>query len=119
MRIGVGTDIEGIDRFRNLHHGRHRRFLERIFTPRELKYCFSKKDPAPHLAARFCAKEAVVKALASVGIHKVARREIEVANTSKGVPKIILRTKAKPLQIQVSLSHTLDYAIAFVIAELL
>jgi len=112
---GIGVDIEEVVRFRTLDRARHKRFFEQIFTKREIEYCLSKKDPAPHLAARFCGKEAVVKALAGVGIHKVSRRDIEITNTSKGVPRIILHTKHKDLKIQVSISHARDYAIAFVI----
>ncbi|MDO8505592.1 MAG: holo-ACP synthase [bacterium] len=114
--LGVGVDIERIDRFRMLDRVTHYSFLERIFTRKEQDYCFSKKDPAPHLAARFCAKEAVVKTLAGIGIHKVSRRDIEIINTSKGVPRIRLHTKYKDLKMQVSMSHAGDYAVAFVIS---
>lgn len=111
----VGVDIENIARFRALNRIRHRRFLERIFTVQELRYCFSKKDPAPHLAVRFCAKEAVIKALAGLGIHKISHRIIGIANTTKGVPKVRLHSRQKMPKVVVSLSHTISHAIAFVI----
>ncbi len=110
--IGLGVDIEEIARFRSLDRIRNRRFLEKIFTPRELKYCFSKKDPAPHLAVRFCGKEAMIKALASMEVHKIAYHKIEIINILNGVPKVLLHMKGKAPKIQISLSHTHDYAMA-------
>ncbi|MBI5134695.1 holo-ACP synthase [Candidatus Uhrbacteria bacterium] len=112
--IGIGVDIEAISRFRHLRRTHDRHFLERIFTIRELNYCFSKKDPAQHLAVRFCGKEAAVKALASIGIHAVGYCTIEICNNEKGVPFMRLPKKQKSLQISVSLSHSKEYAIAFV-----
>lgn len=114
--IGIGVDIEDIARFRKLHRIDDRRFLGRVFTGRELDYCFSRKDPAQHLTARFCAKEAVVKALAGLGIHKVPYRDIEILNTAKGVPKVRIHSKRKMATVAVSLSHTTEYALAFAIA---
>lgn len=111
----IGVDIEEVARFRKIDRARDRQFLEKIFTARELDYCFSKKDPAPHLAARFCAKEAVIKALASVKIKTVLYRNIEIVNETDGAPKARLLTKDQIYKINVSISHTTDYAIAFVI----
>lgn len=112
----IGIDIEEVARFRKLDRLRNRRFFERIFTAGEMKYCFSKKDPAPYLAARFCAKEAVIKALAGLEIHKMPYRDIEVLNTAKGAPKVRIHSKRKMATVAVSLSHTAEYAIAFAIA---
>lgn len=108
----IGVDIEDIARFRKLDRLRDRRFFERIFTKREMKYCFSKTDSAPHLTARFCAKEAVIKALGGMGIHRVPYSKIEIVNTSKGVPRVILHSRGEKLQIKVSLAHAHDYAMA-------
>lgn len=116
-RLGVGVDIERIDRFRMLNKIKHRPFLERIFTKVEQAYCFSKADPAPHLAVRFCAKEAAVKALASLGIHKIHYRDIEITNDKKGAPAVSVRLKNKKVKAFVSLSHTADYGIAFAVVE--
>ncbi len=114
QRIGMGVDIEEVARFCNLSRTHHRRFLERVFTLREQRYCFSKKNPAPHLATRFCAKEAVVKAMASLGVHKIPYRSIEIVHVEEGVPNIKLVTQYKNYAMFVSLSHTKDYAIASV-----
>ena len=64
-RIGIGTDIESVDRFKKLDRSEHRIFLERVFTREEIDYSYSKDSPAAHLAARFAAKEAAVKALST------------------------------------------------------
>ena len=108
----IGIDIEEVARFRKLNRLEDRRFFERIFTKREMDYCFLKKDPAPHLAGRFCAKEAIIKALASMGIHTIARNAIEIINTAKGVPKVVVLKRGKKLKIQISISHARDYALA-------
>ena len=63
MIKGIGVDIVEIERFRRAVERRGRRFLEKIFTEEEMEYCFSMKDPYPHLAGRFCVKEAVLKSL--------------------------------------------------------
>ena len=114
-RLGVGVDIELIDRFRMLNKVEHRSFLKMIFTKKEHAYCFSKQYPAPHLAVRFCAKEATVKALAGVGIHKISYRDIEITNDQKGVPAVKVRLKDQKVKVFVSLSHADHYAIAFAI----
>lgn len=114
--IGIGTDIESVDRFVQLDRSSHRAFLERIFTQDELNYCFSKKFPAPHLAARFCGKEAVIKALSEVGIKElIPHHAIEIVREESGVPRIKV-DKDLSLTIHVSLSHSKDRAIAFAIA---
>ena len=120
--FGVGVDIESVDRFRKYRPGDP--FLSRVFTPVELDYCFSKASPAPHLAARFAAKEAIIKALYNINIKedvtlKVNYKYIEIFNTARGVP--IARVKGVPmagLTLRISLSHNDDYGIAYaVIAE--
>ena len=112
QKFGVGIDMEEVTRFGKLDRLKNRRFFERIFTEKEMDYCFSKKDPSPYLAARFCGKEAVVKALGSIGIHKIGYLKIEITNTTKGVPQVILHTKEKNFHIQISISHARGYAIA-------
>ena len=77
---GIGVDIETIERFRNTELIETKRPLKKIFTPNELVYCQDYADPAPHLAARFAAKEAIVKALASSGIIVNEFSKIEILN---------------------------------------
>jgi len=110
----VGIDIESIPRFRKLKRKRNKQFLANIFTERELEYCYSTDEPARHLAARFAAKEAFIKASAEHG--KGATRfynQIEVLNKKSGMPYI----KCKDRKIKISLSHCDDKAIALVMME--
>lgn len=105
----IGVDIEDISRFKD----KPQAFYERIFTPVELEYCLSKKNPAPHFAARFCAKEAVYKALSSAGIHEVLITQIEVYNDSNGCPRIRILNSDNNYKINISLSHEKEKAVAF------
>lgn len=118
--ITIGTDIietervgQSIERFGD-------RFLKRVYTKRELDYCNGRVSS---LAARWAAKEAVGKALGT-GIGDVSWQEIEVVNDAKLCPSIQLYGAAADLaarrgisNIAISLSHTKDYAVAFVVGE--
>lgn len=109
----VGVDIEDIDRFED----KPQRFFDRIFTEDEQKYCSSKAIPASHFAVRFCAKEAVTKALNSIGINHPQLNQIEVYHDKNGCPKIRLpgAQEYDNLSVDISLSHDRTKAIAFVI----
>ena len=112
--MAIGVDIEDIERFK----GKSDDFLKRVFTPLELEYCLKLSKPESHLAARFCAKEAVVKALTALDIDGVSYNEIEVFHNEKHCPKIrILKSLEKNILFQLSLSHDRTKAIAFVTAE--
>ncbi len=97
------------------------RFLDRVFTPGEIAYCRGR----PHnLAARFAAKEAVMKALGT-GVRGVGWKDIEVVRQDSGAPAILLHKRAKSRaqrlgleEITVSMSHSRDYAVAFVLVRL-
>ena len=109
---GIGVDIERIARFR-LDRQRKKTFLQKIYTKRELAYCFSKKDPAPHLAARFAAKEAVYKALSGAHLKLVAYPDMEILSDVSGAPRVAFLQKRPPrATVAVSLSHSADDAIA-------
>ena len=115
--IGIGTDIEDIGRFTSLTLEHDKSLFDKIYTNNELKYCFSKKSAAQHLAARYAGKEAVVKAISSIGFESLSYNQIEIINDINGVPRVKLNTdKLNKLQINISLSHCEDKAIAFVIA---
>ena len=110
----IGVDIEDINRFEN----KSPEFLKRVFTQLELDYCMKYSKPESHLAARFCAKEAVVKALTALNITNVSYHEIEVFHNENQCPQIhILKNLEKNIEFQVSLSHDRSKAIAFVTAE--
>lgn len=110
--MAIGVDIEDIDRFED----KSQKFLDRIFTRDEQEYCLSKSIPASHLAVRFCAKEAVIKALSPMNIKHPALNEIEVFHDTNGCPRIKLPdiTEYNDLKIDISLSHDRTKAIAFV-----
>ena len=112
--MAIGVDIEDINRF----VGKSDEFLNRIFTQPELDYCMKFSKPESHLAARFCAKEAVVKALTALDILNVSYNEIEVFHNENKCPQIrILKNIDKNMSFQLSLSHDRSKAIAFVVAE--
>ena len=109
--FSIGIDIENIERFRGKSLESDMSFLSLIFTPKELEYCFSKSNSAQHLCGRFCAKEAVVKALTPLGIVDVLYNEIEILNTEKFYP-IAKIEKYPNVDIKVSISHNKEYATA-------
>jgi holo-[acyl-carrier protein] synthase len=115
-KFGIGTDIENVDRFTGSDFVQNSVLVNRIFTEREQEYCFSKKIAAPHLTARYCGKEAIVKALASVGGANVRYIDIEIINKQDGMPVARVDKEGfRDLQIYLSLSHCRDKAIAFAI----
>ena len=115
--LGIGVDIAEIRRFK----GKDRRtdlFLRAAFTKSELRYCFSKRNPAQHLAARFAAKEAAWKAVkgltADASLYGFLQ-ELEVVNAKDGMPRLrFLSPKLKKYSPLVSLAHSKTHAIAFV-----
>lgn len=109
--IAIGVDIEEIVRFEN----KDATFQQRIFSPAEIEYCNSKSNPAQHFAARYCAKEAVFKALSSFGVSGIEYNKIEVFHKNK-VPCIrFLSELEKNFKAKLSLSHDKTKAIAYVI----
>ena len=118
LRTGVDLiEVERV-RFALIRHGE--RLLERVFTPQELADC---GDNVKSLAARFAAKEAVSKALGT-GIGQVRWKEIEIQRSPTGEPVLCLHGKAAllahDLHLQawaISLSHSENHAIAFVVAS--
>lgn len=116
--LGYGTDMADVYRFRFETVERRRS----LFTEAELAYCLSKPDPAPHLAARFAAKEAVMKAMRS-GIYDLDFVDIEVIRGPNQEPMVQLHGQAAELAHSkwiegwyLSLSHTKTLAIAGAIA---
>ena len=111
----LGVDIEDISRFEGKDRVKDSRFLERIFTKSELDYCFSKSNPAGSLCARFCAKEAVIKALSYTGRKHSKLNDIELYHGELGEPYIrLLDEELIGLRVDVSISHDGTKAIAFV-----
>ena len=116
MIQGLGTDILEIDRFNRVMLKHSTRFAKRIFSDEEYEYCLKYKDPTPHLAARFSAKEAVAKAL-GCGIGKdLAFKDIFIERTKSGKPTVRFSEKAqknfKDPKVELSISHCEKYVTA-------
>jgi holo-[acyl-carrier protein] synthase len=118
----IGTDIVSVDRIDRLVRRRGNAFLDRWFTPAEIAYCMGKAHPVRHLAARFAAKEAVVKALGAPWDGPLPWRSVEVVRDS-AAPDVRLTGVAEATArdagigaIQVSLSHCDEYATAVALA---
>ncbi len=124
MIIGTGVDIVEIDRFRKVIERLKDRFILRVFTGGERKFCEGHRDSAPHFAVRFAAKEAVFKALGTGWAKGVTWLDVEVTRQRQDPPRIVLSGEALRLSeekgvhaIHLSLSHTEQSAIATVILE--
>ena len=120
--IGVGVDVVEIERFRTVL-GRTPNIRERLFTPSELEYAARKADPVPTLAARFAAREAVMKSL-GLGLGAFGFHEAWVEVEESGAPRLRLKGRAWELAVDrgvvrwhLSLSHDSPVAVAIVVAE--
>lgn len=113
--VGTGVDLVEVPRFRKSVRRWGKSFLNRIFTSEELAYCSARKLKSQHLAARFAAKEAVVKALGAPKGLGLEWHDLEVTSTPTGQPKMAFHrtmSRWKNLQVHLSLTHTRQYAIA-------
>jgi holo-[acyl-carrier protein] synthase len=122
MIIATGVDIVEISRIKNAAKRWKKEFLKKIFTEKELEYSNEKVLSYQHLAARFAAKEAVLKALGSGLTSRMEWKDIEVWNEPSGKPNVRLSGEVARLakkfnvkDIVISMSHTRTYAIASVI----
>jgi holo-[acyl-carrier protein] synthase len=115
--LNVGIDCEDIKRWRIMLPKLEAGYQRKLFTEDEHSYCSSFKDPAPHYAVRWCAKEALLKALSP--FCKLDLRQIEVANDFEGRPFFILnsheRSVLNNLTILLSMAHSGETAMAAVI----
>jgi holo-[acyl-carrier protein] synthase len=124
MIIGSGIDIAEVPRIREAIDRFGQRFIERIYTSGEIRYCDSKANRIERYAARFAAKEAAMKALGTGWNHGVRWRDCEVVRLPGGRPTISFHGKASEIAVKLgmknaalSISHTADQAIAQVILE--
>jgi holo-[acyl-carrier protein] synthase len=121
---GVGVDLVRIERFRRFVQEKKHGLLERLFTAGEQGYALAKRDPSPHLAARFAAKEAYLKAL-GLGLREgISWHEMEVVNDGLGCPSLRLTGRAAEIfrerglvSAHLSYTHDGDYAVATVVLE--
>ena len=120
MIFGIGTDIIEIERIETAIK-RNPKFLEKMFTEREIELFKDRNFKNETIAGSFCVKEAVSKALGT-GIRGFAFKDIEVLRDSLGKPEVILGDKItniinNKLKVHASISHNNDTAIAFVVIE--
>ena len=119
MVLGIGVDIIEIRRVEKLLARWGENFWHRVLLPEEISYCRRKKFPAQHLAARIAVKEAVLKAFGEGWTEKIGWKDILVARSIKGQPRVELLGKGRKLQremgvsqVLVSLSHADNYSVA-------
>jgi holo-[acyl-carrier protein] synthase len=124
MIVGTGIDIAEVPRVAQAIERFGERFLRRIFTEGERRYCDSKANRVERYAARFAAKEAAMKALGTGWNHAVRWRDCEVVRKPGGRPTLAFHGKAAEFaarlgtkNIALSLTHTKEQAMAQVILE--
>lgn len=120
MKISCGTDIIEIERIKDSIEETNNKFLNRVYTEKEIEYCESKKAQRyQHYAARFAAKEAIFKAI-SIKLedkYSICWKDIEIINDSQGRPSVTLQGNIQKNieQVDISLSHCKEYATANVL----
>jgi holo-[acyl-carrier protein] synthase len=124
MIIGTGVDVVEIERFRKVIERLKDRIIFRLFTPGEQQFCHGHRDPAPHFAVRFAAKEALFKALGTGWAKGVTWLDVEVRRERQDAPTLVLHGEAQRLstslgahRVHLSLSHSDHWAVAMVILE--
>jgi holo-[acyl-carrier protein] synthase len=124
MIVGIGIDLVQVERVRAVLARHGERARRRLFTPQELAECDGRADPVECLAARFAAKEAVLKALGVGKVPGVLWTDLEVRRADSGCPSIELAGAARRLaerlgvtRASVSLSHEAGIACAMVVLE--
>ncbi len=105
---GIGTDIIEIDRIRQAIDRLGQNFVDRLFTKGEQEYCRKYQDPAPHYAARFAAKEAIVKALGTGLRGGLSWTDIEIIRDESGRPT----GRVNGRELLISMSHCKEHATA-------
>jgi holo-[acyl-carrier protein] synthase len=124
MIVGTGIDIVEVPRIARSIERFGDRFLNRVFTAAEIRYCQSKANSVERFAARFAAKESAMKAIGTGLRGGVSWRDFEVSREPGGRPTMVLHRKAAEVaqalggrRYHLSVSHTEEHAIAYVILE--
>jgi holo-[acyl-carrier protein] synthase len=124
MILGTGIDIIEVTRIAASCEKFGERFVNRILLPDEIAYCRSHTNPAPFLAARFAAKEAISKAFGTGIGAQLGWQDMEVRRKESGEPFVVLHGKGERLfasrgakRLLISLSHTANYAAATAVLE--
>ncbi len=121
--IAHGIDLIECDRIQDVWRQRPDRFIARILTQTEREYCLRKKNPLPHIAGRFAAKEAIMKVLGTGWRGQISWTDIEITNDQVGQPHVELTGHCRQVadelgmtRILISITHTQNYAAASAIA---
>jgi holo-[acyl-carrier protein] synthase len=124
MILGVGIDIIEVARIASAYEKFGERFVNRVLHTDEIAYCLSHKNPAPFLAVRFAAKEAISKAFGTGIGAQLGWQDMEIRRKKSGEPFVVLHGNGKKLfksrrakRLLVSLSHTANYAAATAVLE--
>ena len=124
MILGIGIDLIEVERIRSSFQKFGDRFAQRILRPAEISYCLQHRDPAPFLAVRFAAKEAISKAFGTGIGAELGWHDLEISRKPSGEPYVVLHEKGAALfatrggvSMHISLSHTVQHATAFAVLE--
>ncbi len=125
MIVGIGVDIVDISRLERAIAAHGNRFINRVFTRREIDYCELLTRSGERYATRFAAKEAARKAIgAATPVKALSWHDVEIISSTEGAPQLQFHGRAAELieacgvtRVHVSLSHATDQAVAFVILE--
>ncbi len=117
--LKTGIDIVEVERIKKAYEKFGEKFLKKVFTDREIEYAFKRKNPFQHLAGRFAAKEAIMKAMGTGFGKGVYFKNIEIIRNKGEAPYVILHKKTKEKfknkKFSISITHDGKYAIAFCI----
>jgi holo-[acyl-carrier protein] synthase len=124
MIKGIGIDLVDLERLRQVLARHGARFVDRVLTAAERDFCHAHRDPVPHIAARFAAKEAALKALGTGLASGIRWADLEVERGTDGAPSLLLRGAAERLARErgvrtahLSLTHDRATAAAVVVLE--
>ena len=124
MIKGIGIDVVDVKRIEKIAAKLDEKFLNRVFTKEEIKYCLSKKNKFQHFAGRFASKEAFLKAI-GIGLFRGYQlKDIEIRNEKSGKPFIVKNDKIKKVldklnaeNIYISITHIKEVSVSTVIIE--
>ena len=109
----IGTDIVQVERIQKMLDKQNDKFINRVFTKDESRYCLSKASPPIHFAGRFAAKESIKKCFLSSDLtEKLGLNKIEIISSENGAPVVSAVGDYEYADLIVSISHESDYAIA-------
>jgi holo-[acyl-carrier protein] synthase len=112
----IGVDIIEIDRVEKIIKEFGDKFLKKVYSDEEIKYCKSKAKPSQHFAARFAAKEAVAKAMGTGFGKDLMLKDVEVRNDFNGKPMVYYKGIRND-NVLISISHCDHYVVAFAVLK--